>query len=318
VAFAALVPVPSFTPPATYVPLNTVGQPGGPGGPLRGDGTMPPDQIPGGGGGVVSVTAADATIVVAGTATAPTVQVGTDVPQAAVAGLATALTGKATAADLTAEVARAEAAESARIPLATVTTKGDLVVASGAAAVTRLGVGSDGQVLTASSTAAAGVDWADAGGGGGFAPVRASTGLQLGVFGPAGGGLQPTTVAPSWTWVTLPAGKVAAGHLVQWSMALISTGGDSQCDLASLVDGAPVNYYSDGFGPTQGGNGHSGMYISGDFGHVHGPQVWWLVQDTDLASDGTFTLAFLYQGAHTWGSNSIPGQLDVVNFGPPG
>jgi hypothetical protein len=156
--------------------------------------------------------------------------------------------------------------------------------------------------------------------GGGFAPVRVTSGPQTGTFGGGSGGLQPTGIPPSAWWLTLPANKVAAGHLLQWSMPLISTGADAQCDLASLVAGAPVNFYSDNYGPTQNPNGHSGLYVSGDYGADQGPVAWWVVQPTDLAGDGTFTISFLFQpsGTHRWGSNTIPGQVDLVNFGPTG
>lgn len=160
------------------------------------------------------------------------------------------------------------------------------------------------------------------GGGGGFAPVRVTSGPQTGTFGPGGTGPDspPQTQTPPEWQLTLPPSKVAAGHLVQWSMPVISTGGDAQCDVASIVDGEPVNYYSDNYGPDQADDGHSGLYMSGDFGHVQGPTIWWVVQDADLASDGSLTLSFLYfaGGAHVWGSSTLPGQVDMVNFGPQG
>lgn len=62
---------------AASVALTRVGQPGGVAS-LGSDGKVPTGQLPGGsGGGVSSVTAADASVVVAGTASAPTVRTGT-------------------------------------------------------------------------------------------------------------------------------------------------------------------------------------------------------------------------------------------------
>lgn len=156
-------------------------------------------------------------------------------------------------------------------------------------------------------------------GGGGFTPIRVTSGPHLGdIFGGGSGGGQPTGIPPSVWILTLAAGQVAAGHLLQWSMPLISTGADAACDLASLVAGVPVNFYSDGYGPTQNVNGHSGLYVAGDFGAVQGPVVWWVVQPSDLAGDGSFTISFLFQpsGSHRWGHSAIPGQVDLVNFGP--
>jgi hypothetical protein len=313
--------VPNPPPPATlYVPLTSVGQPGGPAGPLGEDGTLPQAAVAGLTAALGDkATAADLAGEVARAEAAEADKANAADLAVLASSTATALAGKASTGDLTSETDRAEAAEAGLVPLDTVTTKGDLVVASGAGTVARLPVGSDNQVLTANAAAPDGVDWRDAGGGGsGFSPVFVTSGPQKLTFGPAGGGLTPTTQAPSWTVLTLPAGKVAAGHLVVWDLNMISTGSDSQCDLASLVDGALVNYLSDGYGPSQDPNGHSGFYVSGDFGHVHGPSARWIVQETDLAVDGSFSLMFLIQGAHVWGSESIPGQVDMVNYGPSG
>jgi hypothetical protein len=180
----------------------------------------------------------------------------------------------------------------------------------------------DGQVPAWNTATSKWTPQTPAGGGGGtsFAPVYVSSGPQTGTFGGGTGGVQPTGIPPSMWRLTLPADKVAAGHLLQWSMPLISTGGDAQCDLASLVAGAPVNFYSDHYGPVQNPNGHSGLYVAGDFGADQGPVIWWVVQPTDLDEDGTFTISFAFQpsGSHRWGSDTIPGQVDLVNFGPTG
>jgi hypothetical protein len=57
------------------------------------------------------------------------------------------------------------------VAASTVTTKGDLLVATGSAAVARVGVGTNTFVLTADSTQTAGVKWAAASAGNGFADV---------------------------------------------------------------------------------------------------------------------------------------------------
>lgn len=177
----------------------------------------------------------------------------------------------------------------------------------------------DGKFLEFSDSLGKWIPGTPAGGGGGFTPVRVTSGPHLGdVFGGGSGGLTPTGIPPAVWQLTLPANRVAAGHLLQWSMPLISTGTDAQCDVASLAAGVPVNYYSDNYGPTQHANGHSGLYVSGDFGADQGPVIWWVVQPSDLAGDGSFTISFLFQpsGSHRWGSAGIPGQVDLVNFGP--
>lgn len=177
-----------------------------------------------------------------------------------------------------------------------------------------------GQVLALNGTTHKWQPITPSGGGSGFTPIRVTSGPTLGTFGPGGSGPSspPRTQAPSWTQLKLTADEVSVGDLIHWSMPIISTGGDAQCDVASIVAGQPVNFYSDNYGPTQNENGHSGLYMSGDFGHVQGPMIWWVVQETDLAGDGSLTLSFLYfaGGAHVWGSNGIPGQVDMVNFGP--
>jgi hypothetical protein len=73
------------------------------------------------GAGVTSVTAADATVVVAGTASAPTVKVGA-VGESLVSGLVSDLAAKATAASVTAETNRATAAEGADVAATTTET----------------------------------------------------------------------------------------------------------------------------------------------------------------------------------------------------
>jgi hypothetical protein len=78
-----------------------------------------------------------------------------------------------------------------------------------------------------------------------------------------------------------------------------------------------TNYYSGGYTPAQAADGHGGMYINGDFGQAQYAPIKWVVQTTDIAEDGTVTLAPMYQagGDHIWGHSSIPDQVDLINHG---
>jgi hypothetical protein len=89
---------------------------------------------------VASVTAADATVTVAGTATDVTVKVNA-IAESQVTGLV---------ADLDSKVA-----------LSLVGVQGDLLAAAGAGDLDRLPVGTDGQILTADSSQSVGIAWAD-------------------------------------------------------------------------------------------------------------------------------------------------------------
>lgn len=338
---SAVVVVPSPPGPVAYVPVTSVGQAGGPAGPLRDDSTLPPEQIPGG-SGVTSLTAVDDTITIGGTGTELTIAVGTGIAQSAIAGLPTALAGKAAAVDLAAEITRAEnaeaslasgtaltaeidratAAEATRLPLAAVTTKGDLVAGTAAATVVRVGVGTDGQVLTADSTAATGVGWKppSGSGGGGTAPKRHTTGWLNTTFGPggSGAGLTPSEQMPTDLQLIIPDGEVSPGDLIVWRMGIISTGNDAQCDIASIVAGEPVNFYSGEFTSDQNEVGAGDLYQTGDFGLVQPVIIDWVVQETDIAGDGTFRLSFLYVpsgGTRMWGLSSQLGRVDMLNFG---
>ncbi|HVW22977.1 MAG TPA: hypothetical protein VHB51_00615 [Candidatus Saccharimonadales bacterium] len=110
---------------------------------LAGDlaGTAAAPTVPGLASKVSSVTAADTTVTVGGTATAPTVKVNS-ITESQVTNLTTDLSGKT--------------------DKSTLTTKGDLYVASGASTPARLGAGTDGQVLTADSAQSTGLKWASA------------------------------------------------------------------------------------------------------------------------------------------------------------
>jgi hypothetical protein len=143
----------------------------------------------------------------------------------------------------------------------------------------------------------------------------ASTGLQVGTWGPGNATGQPTTLIPSSRWVTIAA---SIGQKLLWVPNWISTGADAQGDLCSVVNGVPVNFLSDNYGPAQAPNGHAGFYYSGDFGQANETPVPWIVQSTDIDSSGDVTLAAMYQsgsGSHEWGHASIPDTTSVFNFG---
>jgi hypothetical protein len=104
-----------------YVQASTLGQPDGVA-TLGGDGLLTAAQRPASsGGGVDTITAADATIVVAGTASNPTLAVGVGIPESAVTDLAADLAARALAVDLAAETARAETVEASKADAAATT-----------------------------------------------------------------------------------------------------------------------------------------------------------------------------------------------------
>ena len=169
---------------------------------LDGTGKVPAAQLPAGsGGGVNTVTAADATVVVAGTPTDPTVRVGA-VAESQVTNLVADLAGKAAtvhthlATDVTDLVTVVDArvqlvvagapaaldtlnelatalgddanfaatvttALAGKVALSVVTTKGDLLAATGSGAVARLAAGSNGQTVVADSSQASGLRYVD-------------------------------------------------------------------------------------------------------------------------------------------------------------
>lgn len=88
--------------------------------------------------GLTDLTAADATIVIAGTDTIPTVAVG--------------VIAESQVTNLTTDLA-------AKVPLATATTKGDLLAATASATIAPLAVGTNGKVLTADSAQTTGLSW---------------------------------------------------------------------------------------------------------------------------------------------------------------
>lgn len=79
----------------TYVLSSSVGAIGGPAGPLDGTGRVPAAQIPPVASGVQSVTAASGKIVIGGTLSNPTVDVGTGIPESAITNLTADLGSRA-------------------------------------------------------------------------------------------------------------------------------------------------------------------------------------------------------------------------------
>lgn len=141
----------------------------------------------------------------------------------------------------------------------------------------------------------------------------AGTGLVKVVVGPMGGGANPWTLCPPAYRVTVPA---MAGDLLMWLPAVINDGSDADCDLASVVAGAPVRYYSGGPGVTQDPLGHGGLYLGGNFGTGMWPAVRWVVDAADIDA-GTVTLAWMYKagGTRTAGSLTYASTIDVINYG---
>lgn len=128
------------------------------------------------GNGVASVAAGDTSIVVGGTATAPTIETGTlDVVAADHPPAANWSNNSHKITGLTEGAASGEAATYAATPAGIITAKGDLLAGTGSHAAARLAVGSDTQVLTADSTQTAGVKWAASAGG----PPTGSAGGDL-------------------------------------------------------------------------------------------------------------------------------------------
>jgi hypothetical protein len=175
-----------------------------------------------------------------------------------------------------------------------------------------------GQVPTWSGTKW--VNETPSGGGGGTSPSYYSTGFISDTFGPcnSGMGLTPQTQAPAAFLVKIPGTDVAVGNVVHWRFGIISHGNDAQFDVASIVAGDPVNYYSGGFTPSQFEVGAGDLYQSGDFGVGQPLEVDWVVQagDLDPADDNSFTLSLLYVpgGSRNFGLSSQVGQVTMVNF----
>jgi hypothetical protein len=141
----------------------------------------------------------------------------------------------------------------------------------------------------------------------------AGTGLVKAVVGPMGGGANPWTLCPAAYRVTVPA---AVGDLLVWLPAVITDGGDAECDLVSVVAGAPVRYYSGGPGPAQDPVGHGGLYLGGNFGTGAWPAVRWVADASDIVA-GTLTLAWMYKagGSRNAGSLAYASTIDLINHG---
>lgn len=162
---------------------------------------------------------------------------------------------------------------------------------------------------------------APAGGGGdGTPPKMYSTGMQSIAFGPCTGGPAPggtpQTQPGSQYLVTIPGSEVQAGNLVHWEFRFISNGSDAQFDVASIVAGEPVNYYSGDFTPDQWPVGAGDLYRAGNYGQAQPFEIDWVVQSTDLdpADGNSFTLSLLYcpGGDQHIGLTGDPGQIGKV------
>lgn len=151
------------------------------------------------------------------------------------------------------------------------------------------------------------------GGGGGFTPLRRTTGAVT--FTPFAAGTSGAwTLYPGALWVTVPA---SAGDLLTYYPAIIANGADASGDLASVVAAAPKRYLSAGYGLTQNPLGHGGLYLSGNYGQAQYPALTWPVAADEIVA-GNVTLALMYQAGvgRSVGSAAYPSSVDVVNLGP--
>lgn len=303
----ATIPRNTGTAVQTYVLGSAVGQVGGPAGPLGGTGLIPTAQLPpAGAGSVTSVTAANGTIVVGGTPTvAPTVAVGTGIPEASVTNLVGDL------AILTAATSTAQATANAAVPKATVTTKGDLLAATASATVTRLGVGGAGTFLGASSAAGTGLAWLTPGGGG-FTPVVRSAWLTPG-----------DTALPNTSggWSSLAGFELdvpaVAGQWVEIGVHAMRTATSSaDLDVAVVVGASIVRYLATGTA-TPGFEGDPGWYPqSGSFAVQSAPRGF-VVASGDLDGGNVrFVVAVKAAGTGTlFSSTNYPFYWLAKNLG---
>lgn len=140
--------------------------------------------------------------------------------------------------------------------------------------------------------------------------ATASSGIAHAVF--TGDTSGAWTLCPAAYRVTIPA---VVGDVLQWEPhLLINVGADAELDVASVVTGAPVRYFSSGT-TVQGANGHGGLYIGTVYNRAL-KAVRWIVTADDLDS-GSVTLALMYRSGAgvTFGHAVYPGQVDVTNYG---
>lgn len=314
---------PPGSPSALFVLASSIGQVGGPGGPIGQDGTLPPEQIPAGSGdGVAAIGAANPTIVISGTGANPLIGVGTGIPQGSVSGLSAALTAKAAAADLTAETERAQVAEAALVPLATVTAKGDLIIGAGAGTVTRVPVGvTDGTALVVDSAAPEGVSYQPVGGG-----VKAFTRK---VFEVPGASVTPPDSGGIWVPLTQTDGvslfsasvPAAIGDLITVNQNNMFKATDSatHLDLGVIVGGQIARYLSNGDLPARPSvEGDPGWYPNSPDFKYHPAPPEWIAQADDIDA-GTITVALVYRGGTgiLYAEADYPFRLTMKNLGVP-
>jgi hypothetical protein len=145
------------------------------------------------------------------------------------------------------------------IPESVVTTKGDLLAATAAGTVVRLPLGTNGQVLTVNTGAAAGVNWAAGGGGGGTLPTVRQSYFTAGAvtFGSDAAwtlytGVQQAIPGSVGDWVEMVVGGMwqPAGDFIDW--AVIGAGGtavrySSTNTNTPAIEGDPAFYPGTGF-----------------------------------------------------------------------
>lgn len=333
----------------TYVLSSSVGQIGGPAGPLDGTGKIPAAQIPPVAAGVQSVTAGDGTITIGGTLNNPTVAVvrdATAIDIAALGNQAAGGTGKVpdaghvhpmprldqilaptAAVSLNSEkitslangTAGTDAAALGQVvPLSLFTTKGDLVVASGNGAVSRLAVGGAGTVLTTSSAASLGVAWV----AGAFQPVIRQTYFTSGdvAFPNTSGVFAVISQATSGTFeVDCPA---SAGHWIEIDVSsLRTTTSAALIDIGIIVGTTIVRYMSTGTG-TAAGDGDISFYADPSNFMPHGGVRGFSAASGDIDGGTGGVRAVLLVNSSGVGtlkcSTGNPVSILVKNLGPHG
>lgn len=334
---APTVPGPAVV---TYVLAASVGQVGGPAGPLDGAGKVPTSQLPAGSGGGVNTVNGDAgpDVVLdasdvgaapaghthsydpAGTAAAAVAAHEADttnvhgIPDTSAletsAGATAKVTAHAGATDPHGDRAYTDTQVAGRQARSTLTTKGDLYVATGPATVTRVGVGSNGQVLTADSAETAGVKWDDppAGGGG---LVTSDTGFIT--SGNIAAGTSFTQIGPD---LSVPA---AAGDILTISTDImcLDTGTDVQFEAATRVSGADTNWWSTGGNSSRWPGGVASWYVRNGFEGPRGAPRY-TVQAGDIVA-GSVTVRLYARVASATRSvlanTNYPARWQLTNHG---